>query len=110
MSFKFSGHPDYLRDAGCELKVPAHVVDRSRRQPAVGECSSLIAQAIDTHPNNRREILSHARERVEALAVAHKATLAMYEQAVAYFFPPAVEPEPVSDPDHKPGRRRRVEP
>lgn len=95
MPFQFSGHPKYLVEAGCELKLPVSVVDRSRRQPAVGECANLLSQAIDAHPAHRREILSHARERVEALAVAHKASLAMYDEVVGQLFPPA--PAPVDD-------------
>lgn len=88
MPFQFTGHPKYLEAAGSSLGHHARVVDRARRQPAVGECAGLLAQSLEVHPAARREILMHARERVDALHVAYLAALAMHDEVRAVALPP----------------------
>lgn len=129
--FQFHGYPKYLEDAGKALGYSLRVIDRSRRQVAVGECATQLSQVMSAHPAARREIMSHALERAQALEVASVAARAMYDEMHDEAFPPepvvvaAVEPDPdsaiaaigfelnedvVVRTSAKPNRTRKVEP
>lgn len=95
MPFVFAGHPGYLVEAGRKLDVPAHVVDRARRPMLVSEPAGLLSQATTAHPAARREILAHARDRVDAFRVALAACEAMYAEVQESLFPP--EPAVVAE-------------
>jgi hypothetical protein len=88
LPFVFSGHPSYLVAAGRELGLPIHVVDRARRPLSVSDAAGLLSQATTVHPAARREILSHARERIDAFRVAWTAAEAMYRDVQESLFPP----------------------
>lgn len=111
--YQFAGHPKYLEAAAVKLGYSIYVTDRARRQPAVGECANLLSQVLDAHPAARREMLDHAHERVFALAVAHEAAKAMYDEVRDVVFPPVV-PDPVTWSDNteltKPARHRKATP
>lgn len=108
MSFVFAGYPSYLVEAGRKLDLPAHVVDRARRDLNIGHAAGLLSQATTAHPAARREILAHARERIDALKVAWAAAEAMYDEVHASLFPPE-ESVPSADEDlsNQPSRRGR---
>lgn len=92
----YPGHPPFL-SAAADRTGLRHAYNDALRQPALGQVSSLAAQAADQLPRLRPETMARARTLADGLALAHAAALAI----IAH-----VDPDPETGPPPRPRRAR----